>query len=163
VYNGDRTSKKTKFGENDILPEAGIANTDSAQVDRVLSRVIQKHDFAEMDILGQYNLAFIIARRRKLEKAEQLIDDLFIIGVSGISVAVEDLAIVCGWSSGESRSYTFRPMHVDLPGSLASTRLMQCDRNARHTDDDDHPHTIARSSTVSQEWEEAMHQLMSNN
>lgn len=84
ALDADRTSKKIKLGENDILPEAGIANTDSAQVDRVLSRVIQKQDFAEMQIVGQYNLAFIIARRRKLEEDGQLIDDIFIIGVFGI-------------------------------------------------------------------------------
>lgn len=84
ALDADRTSEKIKLGENDILPEAGIANTDSAQVDRVLSRVIQKQDFAEMQILGQYNLAFIIARRRKLEEDGQLIDDIFIIGVFGI-------------------------------------------------------------------------------
>lgn len=79
------SSKKIKLGENDILPEAGIANTDAAQVDRVLSRVIQKQDFAEMEILGQYNLAFIIARRKKLETDGQLIDDIFIIGENDIA------------------------------------------------------------------------------
>lgn len=75
-------SKKIKLGENDILPEAGIANTDAAQVDRVLSRVIQKQDFAAMEILGQFNAAFIIARRKKLETDGQCIDDIFIIGES---------------------------------------------------------------------------------
>lgn len=73
-------NKRVKLGENDMLPEAGITNTDAAQVDRVLSRVIQKEDFVEMDILGQYNLAFIIARRKKPEANGQTIDDIFIIG-----------------------------------------------------------------------------------
>jgi DNA mismatch repair protein PMS2 len=73
-------NKKRKLDETDMLPEAGIANTDTAQVDRVLSRVIQKEDFAKMDILGQYNLAFIIARRKKPEENGQTIDDIFIIG-----------------------------------------------------------------------------------
>lgn len=75
-------NKKRKLDETDMLPEAGITNTDTAQVDRVLSRVIQKEDFAKMDILGQYNLAFIIARRKKPEENGQTIDDIFIIGKS---------------------------------------------------------------------------------
>lgn len=76
--------KKRRLDETDMLPEAGIANTDAAQVDRVLSRVIKKEDFAKMDILGQYNLAFIIARRRKPEENGQAIDDIFIIGKSNL-------------------------------------------------------------------------------
>ncbi|KAJ9104150.1 hypothetical protein QFC19_004134 [Naganishia cerealis] len=72
-------NKKRKLDENDMLPNAGIANSDSAQVDRVLSRVIGKEDFNEMIILGQYNLAFIIARRIKASADGQSVDDIFII------------------------------------------------------------------------------------
>ncbi|KAJ3812661.1 histidine kinase-like ATPase [Lentinula aff. lateritia] len=49
-----------------------------------LSRVISKEDFKEMEVLGQFNLGFIIVRRWKKSGTEQeleesLLDDLFIV------------------------------------------------------------------------------------
>lgn len=76
----EAAKKKRKLDENDMLPDAGIANIDTAQVDRVLSRVIGKEDFNKMDILGQFNMAFIIARRSKPVTEGRGIDDIFIIG-----------------------------------------------------------------------------------
>jgi DNA mismatch repair protein PMS2 len=68
--------------------EAGINNheNDAEAVD-ALSRVIEKADFGQMDILGQFNLGFIITRRQKktnLDEGRQLqtgedMDDLFIV------------------------------------------------------------------------------------
>lgn len=48
--------------ENDIQ-HAGI-ETEADEARQALSRLISKEDFAEMDIVGQFNLAFVIARRR---------------------------------------------------------------------------------------------------
>lgn len=53
---------------------AGISNAENDDAADVLSRTIEKTDFGEMDILGQFNLGFIIARRRK-----DGADDLFIV------------------------------------------------------------------------------------
>ncbi|KAJ9099264.1 hypothetical protein QFC21_004145 [Naganishia friedmannii] len=75
----EAVNKKRRLDENDMLPDAGIANADTAQVDRVLSRVIGKEDFGEMVILGQFNMAFIIARRSKPATEGREIDDIFII------------------------------------------------------------------------------------
>jgi DNA mismatch repair protein PMS2 len=66
---------------SELLPAAGVLNQDSTEVDRTLSRVIKKQDFAGMQIIGQYNKAFIIARRQgAADDGEAVSDDLFIIG-----------------------------------------------------------------------------------
>ncbi|CAE6506319.1 unnamed protein product [Rhizoctonia solani] len=54
-------------------------NDDSAQAEQQLSRVIQKQDFLSMEILGQFNLGFIIVRLRKRTPDSGSLDDLFII------------------------------------------------------------------------------------
>ncbi|KAH7316409.1 hypothetical protein B0J17DRAFT_711199 [Rhizoctonia solani] len=55
------------------------ANDNSVQAEQQLSRVIQKQDFLSMEILGQFNLGFIIVRLRKKTSGGGLLDDLFII------------------------------------------------------------------------------------
>ena len=61
--------------------DAGVHNSDSnAKAAEALSRVIDKSDFASMDILGQFNLGFIICRRQKfLQQGFATTDDLFIV------------------------------------------------------------------------------------
>ncbi|KAG8688469.1 hypothetical protein FRC11_005408, partial [Ceratobasidium sp. 423] len=54
-------------------------NDDSTQAEQQLSRVIQKRDFLSMEILGQFNLGFIIVRLRKKTPDGGSLDDLFII------------------------------------------------------------------------------------
>ncbi|KAG6819371.1 hypothetical protein H0H93_012454 [Arthromyces matolae] len=62
---------------------AGVSNTDNNDsATTALARIIDKKDFATMDIVGQFNLGFIIARRRQLpyeEGATSAMDDLFIV------------------------------------------------------------------------------------
>lgn len=60
----------------DDFSSAGLANRDAQQVESELQRVISKSDFAHMTVLGQFNLGFIIARRRGEADGS---DDLFII------------------------------------------------------------------------------------
>ena len=70
-----------------ISASAGISNaSDEQSAERELSRVISKSDFARMDVVGQFNRGFIIARRRTRDSLESLsmsavddLDDLFII------------------------------------------------------------------------------------
>jgi len=64
-----------------ILDDAGIGNVDNeTRVVEVLSRVIDKTDFAAMEVVGQFNLGFIIARRRKsIALSNRMMDDLFIV------------------------------------------------------------------------------------
>ncbi|KAH7907597.1 MutL C terminal dimerization domain-containing protein [Hygrophoropsis aurantiaca] len=59
--------------------DAGITNAEDGEKAAVaLSRIIDKDDFRTMDILGQFNLGFIITRRRKTDSSGPL-DDLFIV------------------------------------------------------------------------------------
>ncbi|KAF9448738.1 DNA mismatch repair protein MutL [Macrolepiota fuliginosa MF-IS2] len=65
----------------DSLQDAGLSNTeDEAQVAEILSRIIDKADFSMMEVVGQFNLGFIIARRMKLDSLSgHTMDDLFIV------------------------------------------------------------------------------------
>lgn len=94
----DRSSQMMQGGSNKgkealisskVLVDAGVSNTenDDRAVD-ALARVIEKEDFASMDVVGQFNLGFIIARRRKdaspspsrsISQELQVMDDLFIV------------------------------------------------------------------------------------
>lgn len=55
--------------------EAAFDNPDTAAVERALSRTIAQSDFREMEIVGQFNHAFIIVRRCVSPREE----DLFIV------------------------------------------------------------------------------------
>ncbi|KAF7340690.1 Mismatch repair endonuclease PMS2 [Mycena sanguinolenta] len=62
-----------------VLRDAGITDATSDDVaTEVLARTITKDDFGLMEILGQFNLGFIIVRRRKDEDGAAM-DDLFIV------------------------------------------------------------------------------------
>lgn len=69
--------------EGNITATAGIKNRDAAQAEQALSRVISKPDFGRMEVLGQFNKGFIIARLRTNGDDEMsgktASDDLFII------------------------------------------------------------------------------------
>ncbi|KAF8881692.1 MutL C terminal dimerization domain-containing protein [Gymnopilus junonius] len=88
--------------EEEVQPsvsvDAGISNTeDDASAVDALARVIEKKDFAEMDVVGQFNLGFIVVRRRQSHsvvvgggddnldsgpgsvEADAALDDLFIV------------------------------------------------------------------------------------
>ena len=77
--------KRRESALEEVLVDAGVANTenDEKAVD-ALSRVIEKDDFAMMDIMGQFNLGFIVVRLKKTvsnnsDEPEEEIDDLFIV------------------------------------------------------------------------------------
>ncbi|GAA6062068.1 hypothetical protein JCM10212_003566 [Sporobolomyces blumeae] len=68
---------------SDDLAGAGVDESEGA-AEATLSRVVSKDDFAAMEIVGQFNLGFIIARRRVMASRGQATtrdvhDDLFII------------------------------------------------------------------------------------
>jgi DNA mismatch repair protein PMS2 len=63
--------------EGGISSAAGIENRDLASAEEALSRTISKSDFEDMEVLGQFNKGFIIARLRRL--GDKGTDDLFII------------------------------------------------------------------------------------
>lgn len=70
------------LGEGGVTSAAGLSNRDIASAGEALSRVISKADFQAMEVLGQFNKGFIIARlRRRASTAESRrgVDDLYII------------------------------------------------------------------------------------
>lgn len=69
------TSKEMKNADENNLQGAGL-DQGEIEAESVLSRNVKKDDFEHMEIIGQFNLGFIIARRRDEENSE---DDLFII------------------------------------------------------------------------------------
>jgi len=62
-----------------ISSAAGIDNRDLASAEQALSRVISKSDFERMEVLGQFNKGFIIARLKRQNGSKERTDDLFII------------------------------------------------------------------------------------
>ncbi|KAI5824843.1 DNA mismatch repair protein MutL [Schizophyllum commune Tattone D] len=77
-----RPAAESSYSADDgFSADAGLANTDDAEsAANALARVIDKADFAKMDIVGQFNRGFIIARRRKQpESGGPSMDDLFIV------------------------------------------------------------------------------------
>ncbi|KAF9023444.1 hypothetical protein BDZ89DRAFT_1136751 [Hymenopellis radicata] len=80
-----RPAAQTSSGDghsHKIPAAAGVGSTGDA--DTALARVISKSDFARMDIVGQFNLGFIITRRRTEDEDDstgrrQKMDDLFIV------------------------------------------------------------------------------------
>ncbi|KAF8621431.1 hypothetical protein AX15_007791 [Amanita polypyramis BW_CC] len=62
-----------------VPADAGVKNTnDNESAVCALARVIDKVDFADMEVVGQFNLGFIIIRKRKVAEGGKT-DDLFIV------------------------------------------------------------------------------------
>lgn len=70
-------SSPTSPGKHEVHlidPSAGLSNTtDEESAERELARVIDKEDFSSMEIVGQFNLGFIIARCRL--RGKRLLED----------------------------------------------------------------------------------------
>lgn len=64
-----------------LQQDAGVSNIeDDSKAAEALSRVIDKEDFGSMDIIGQFNLGFIVTRRKKaIGDGKGEMDDLFIV------------------------------------------------------------------------------------
>jgi len=79
--NDDRIDGK----ESQSVPvDASISNIDDDEkAADALARVIEKTDFETMDIVGQFNLGFVVTRRQKMQpgsgSAAEMQDDLFIV------------------------------------------------------------------------------------
>ena len=80
IANANAPSSKSKPS---VGADAGVSNTeDNRKAADTLSRVIDKGDFASMEIAGQFNLGFIVVRHRKsvsVEEGVRDMDDLFIV------------------------------------------------------------------------------------
>ncbi|THH15413.1 hypothetical protein EW146_g5056 [Bondarzewia mesenterica] len=75
------SSASLPTAEQVLQSKAGLNNTDDVGAGDALSRVLHKEDFRTMDVVGQFNRGFIVARRRQrvVDDDTSLTDDLFII------------------------------------------------------------------------------------
>jgi DNA mismatch repair protein PMS2 len=96
--------------------DAGVLNSeDQARAADALSRIIDKADFSSMDIIGQFNLGFIIARRRKpLTGRTKTMDDLFIVD-----------------QHAADEKYNFE--NLQLTTKIQSQKLLRCAHFAHQT------------------------------
>ncbi|OCH89384.1 DNA mismatch repair protein MutL [Obba rivulosa] len=103
------TTGVSSKGPRPVLePDAGVSNADNHErAVEALSRVIDKSDFASMEVIGQFNLGFIIARRRKsiMHNSESGIVE----GVEGDSTArdpiMDDLFIIDQHAADEKYNF----------------------------------------------------------
>ncbi|TIC68514.1 hypothetical protein E3Q01_00845, partial [Wallemia mellicola] len=75
-----RSNTVQKTTPNNLLDNAGIQNVDDAQsAENALSRVLHKNDFERLQVLGQFNLGFMIVRRLETNSQGIEEEDLFIV------------------------------------------------------------------------------------
>ncbi|CEH11845.1 DNA mismatch repair protein-MLH2/PMS1/Pms2 family [Ceraceosorus bombacis] len=75
-----QAQQQEEADQQNSIRGAGVSAQDGAAVERELSRVINKADFKNMQVTGQFNLGFIIARRRThADELAKAMDDLFIV------------------------------------------------------------------------------------
>lgn len=117
----DRSSVEEE--KEKVEASAGVSNTtDEVDAEQALSRLLDKKDFVTMEILGQFNLGFIIARLREqkheLHHGEQTSSD-FLPSRKGASL--DDLFIVDQHASDEK--YNFETLQQTT--KIASQRLFK--------------------------------------
>lgn len=72
--------EKSLKSHSDRLDKAGIENFDNSQAaEQALSRVLHKTDFENLEILGQFNLGFVIVKRKAKNDDGLQENDLFIV------------------------------------------------------------------------------------
>ncbi|KAF4622028.1 hypothetical protein D9613_009528 [Agrocybe pediades] len=75
----DQRSSENDQSDQSVPEDAGVANiVDNGKAADALARVIEKTDFETMDVVGQFNLGFVIVRRTKT-RSDSGLDDLFIV------------------------------------------------------------------------------------
>lgn len=117
--------ESTRKGQSFDL--AGVEESDIDAIESTLSRSIDKIDFDLMEIIGQFNLGFILARRRKLESEE---DDLFIIDQHA---ADEKYNFEILQSDTILQSQTLiRPRTLELPSSVEMVAAQHIETLASH-------------------------------
>jgi DNA mismatch repair protein PMS2 len=69
AYSSRRTHQKSSAESSEVEPvlanQVAVNSVQDEGAEELLSRVIQKQDFEKMEILGQFNLGFIIVRSRR--------------------------------------------------------------------------------------------------
>ncbi|EPQ28458.1 uncharacterized protein PFL1_03761 [Pseudozyma flocculosa PF-1] len=98
------------------LLDAGVDNVDAVSAEASLNRVIHKSDFASMEVIGQFNLGFIIARRR----LPQPMGDAAVSESTPTAAGMDDLFIVDQHASDEK--FNFETLQLET--RVQSQRLI---------------------------------------
>lgn len=82
----DNATRGMPLSARSLARTAGVDSAEAADAEEALSRVITKVDFSSMEVVGQFNLGFIIVRRRSSGSDHAVpntqacpMDDLFIV------------------------------------------------------------------------------------
>jgi DNA mismatch repair protein PMS2 len=122
------------YGNSEADPSSsGAASTSTASPNifkpdddeiatRQLSRVIHKEDFERMDVVGQFNRGFIIARNRGHTGAAANAEDNCGVEASAELNALDDLYIIDQHAADEK--YNFEKLQAET--KLESQRLFAC-------------------------------------
>ncbi|CEQ41248.1 SPOSA6832_02942 [Sporobolomyces salmonicolor] len=122
-----RPSASQDKEQDDALAGAGVGEEDD-DAEATLSRVVSKDDFGAMEVVGQFNLGFIIARRRvgmggagaKGKEFEDGTDEGGIDGAGGVGEMQDDLFIIDQHASDEK--YNFEKLQAETV--IQSQRLL---------------------------------------
>ncbi|KAF5319675.1 hypothetical protein D9619_008398 [Psilocybe cf. subviscida] len=113
----------------EILADASISNVnDEQRAVNALARVIEKTDFASMDIVGQFNLGFIIVRRRKTEELAEggpstsptLLDDLFIVDQHAADEKYNFETLQATTKIASQKLFRPRPLELTAPDEMVA-------------------------------------------
>ncbi|KAJ3799797.1 MutL C terminal dimerization domain-containing protein [Lentinula aff. detonsa] len=143
--------QEDQVASSSLAEDAGVSAVDAKTSEAALSRVISKKDFKEMEVLGQFNLGFIIVRRRKKRAIEEEIEVEHTIGT------LDDLFIVDQHAADEkynfetlqqttnikSQRLKFRARPLELTASdelvaLENLDVLKLNGFELEVDDDDH-------------------------
>ncbi|RSH92872.1 hypothetical protein EHS25_008318 [Saitozyma podzolica] len=103
-----------------VVSAAGVSNRDGALAEEALRRVISKGDFARMEVLGQFNKGFIIARLRSGDDQDDGA------GGAGGAGGTDDLFIVDQHASDEKFNFeTLQRTTVIKAQKLIKPRALQ--------------------------------------
>ncbi|KAJ3747567.1 hypothetical protein DFH05DRAFT_821716 [Lentinula detonsa] len=107
--------QEDQVASSSLAEDAGVSAVDAKTSEAALSRVISKKDFKEMEVLGQFNLGFIIVRRRKKRAVEEEME------VEHTTGTLDDLFIVDQHAADEK--YNFETLQQTT--NIKSQRLLQ--------------------------------------
>lgn len=110
---------------SELFEQAGVEEKDSSAVEEALSRSIDKTDFERMTVIGQFNLGFILVRRRMGTE-----DDVFIVDQHAADEKFNFEALQQTTRLKSQR--LLRPRLLQLPSSVEFVAAQHLDTLAAH-------------------------------
>ncbi|KAJ3988083.1 hypothetical protein F5890DRAFT_1404009 [Lentinula detonsa] len=131
--------QEDQVASSSLAEDAGVSAVDAKTSEAALSRVISKKDFKEMEVLGQFNLGFIIVRRRK----KRTLDDLFIVDQHAADEKYNFETLQQTTNIKSQRLLQARPLELTASDELVALEnldVLKLNGFELEVDDDDHHH-----------------------